>query len=127
MGRAIQSKAWRHLCGPRRDLQRDIGKIAVKVKPGRKEATNKTPHAECRGVRALPYGPSSLEQVERRRVLQGDRILSARSEEHTSELQSRGHLVCRLLLEKKKKKKKKKYKKKIENTVTVQHKKRQVI
>src|SRR5439155_2842078 len=28
---------------------------------------------------------------------------SDRSEEHTSELQSRGHLVCRLLLEKKKK------------------------
>src|SRR5439155_10948888 len=27
----------------------------------------------------------------------------SRSEEHTSELQSRGHLVCRLLLEKKKK------------------------
>src|SRR5439155_5015007 len=39
-----------------------------------------------------------------------DRIVShrersLRSEEHTSELQSRGHLVCRLLLEKKKKKK----------------------
>src|SRR5690554_7244604 len=30
-----------------------------------------------------------------------------RSEEHTSELQSRPHLVCRLLLEKKKKKNKK--------------------
>src|SRR5690625_7127202 len=30
-----------------------------------------------------------------------DRIYD-RSEEHTSELQSRGHLVCRLLLEKKK-------------------------
>src|SRR5690625_6163369 len=28
--------------------------------------------------------------------------LPVRSEEHTSELQSRGHLVCRLLLEKKK-------------------------
>src|SRR5437870_9303010 len=28
--------------------------------------------------------------------------VAARSEEHTSELQSRGHLVCRLLLEKKK-------------------------
>src|SRR5439155_6481574 len=28
-------------------------------------------------------------------------IWGARSEEHTSELQSRGHLVCRLLLEKK--------------------------
>src|SRR5690554_7264375 len=32
-------------------------------------------------------------------------ILKLRSEEHTSELQSRPHLVCRLLLEKKKKKK----------------------
>src|SRR5687768_18253217 len=35
---------------------------------------------------------------------------AGRSEEHTSELQSRLHLVCRLLLEKKKKKKKKKNK-----------------
>src|SRR2546422_7577570 len=32
---------------------------------------------------------------------------AARSEEHTSELQSRLHLVCRLLLEKKKKKQRK--------------------
>src|SRR5690625_479537 len=30
-----------------------------------------------------------------------DKFLVTRSEEHTSELQSRGHLVCRLLLEKK--------------------------
>src|SRR5690625_5669739 len=29
-------------------------------------------------------------------------LMTIRSEEHTSELQSRGHLVCRLLLEKKK-------------------------
>src|SRR5690625_6841963 len=28
-------------------------------------------------------------------------VFESRSEEHTSELQSRGHLVCRLLLEKK--------------------------
>src|SRR3989442_9116693 len=34
----------------------------------------------------------------------GHRRLHHRSEEHTSELQSRPHLVCRLLLEKKKKK-----------------------
>src|SRR5690625_6224381 len=34
-----------------------------------------------------------------RAAMQVDTI--ARSEEHTSELQSRGHLVCRLLLEKK--------------------------
>src|SRR5690625_6381401 len=33
----------------------------------------------------------------------GSPVCSPRSEEHTSELQSRGHLVCRLLLEKKKK------------------------
>src|SRR5690625_6657742 len=33
----------------------------------------------------------------------GIRLLFLRSEEHTSELQSRGHLVCRLLLEKTKK------------------------
>src|SRR5207253_7706462 len=32
-----------------------------------------------------------------------NRIREFRSEEHTSELQSRGHLVCRLLLEKKNK------------------------
>src|SRR5690625_6352440 len=30
-----------------------------------------------------------------------EEVFSPRSEEHTSELQSRGHLVCRLLLEKK--------------------------
>src|SRR5206468_11651489 len=34
-------------------------------------------------------------------------LCKTRSEEHTSELQSRSDLVCRLLLEKKKKKKKK--------------------
>src|SRR5438270_7012753 len=39
-------------------------------------------------------------------------IVSPRSEEHTSELQSQSNLVCRLLLEKKKKKKKTKKKKK---------------
>src|SRR5438445_8276050 len=38
---------------------------------------------------------------------------ASRSEEHTSELQSRQYLVCRLLLEKKKKKKKNKKKNKI--------------
>src|SRR5690625_6354146 len=36
--------------------------------------------------------------------IHGNASGGGRSEEHTSELQSRGHLVCRLLLEKKKKK-----------------------
>src|SRR3989442_10770347 len=37
------------------------------------------------------------------RIVRDARLGPARSEEHTSELQSRPHLVCRLLLEKKKK------------------------
>src|SRR5438445_2087744 len=40
------------------------------------------------------------------RVVPGTVQKEIRSEEHTSELQSRQYLVCRLLLEKKKKKKK---------------------
>src|SRR3989449_7343576 len=42
-----------------------------------------------------------------------------RSEEHTSELQSRLHLVCRLLLEKKKKKKEKTEDKKMKTTKNI--------
>src|SRR5436305_2249314 len=38
------------------------------------------------------------------RVASSNAWILIRSEEHTSELQSRPHLVCRLLLEKKKKK-----------------------
>src|SRR5690349_22745306 len=52
----------------------------------------------------LRRGPERIGQVEHRgRLRLGDG--GARSEEHTSELQSRRDLVCRLLLEKKKKKK----------------------
>src|SRR5690625_7050882 len=60
-----------------------------------------------------PYASSTAElvtelieyqpKVEKLSTLEATALL--RSEEHTSELQSRGHLVCRLLLEKKKKKK----------------------
>src|SRR5690554_6968276 len=42
-----------------------------------------------------PYGVSGSR-------LTGHALIEGRSEEHTSELQSRPHLVCRLLLEKKK-------------------------
>src|SRR2546422_5013209 len=47
---------------------------------------------------------SSVRKVERNSFR--SRQFANRSEEHTSELQSRLHLVCRLLLEKKKRKKK---------------------
>src|SRR5690625_6923853 len=49
------------------------------------------------GHRVEAYGPLSLDPAAA--VLH---YAQERSEEHTSELQSRGHLVCRLLLEKKK-------------------------
>src|SRR2546422_4634951 len=51
------------------------------------------PQVQGRRLRHPPSAPGA-EAAPRRR----------RSEEHTSELQSRLHLVCRLLLEKKKKK-----------------------
>src|SRR2546430_11229735 len=49
-----------------------------------------------RAVRPITSMPSRFQ------VLQRQRRLSIRSEEHTSELQSQSNLVCRLLLEKKK-------------------------
>src|SRR5947209_15802051 len=65
---------------------------------------------------ALPICPGGATDIVARIVAQrlGESlgqsfvVENRRSEEHTSELQSRQYLVCRLLLEKKKKKKKKK-------------------
>src|SRR5687768_18053766 len=55
------------------------------------------------GGSGAPAGPPRLGRRHHRHARRPSR---GRSEEHTSELQSRLHLVCRLLLEKKKKKKK---------------------
>src|SRR3989442_5988644 len=46
-------------------------------------------------------GPAQIQRLDDFPRLQAE-VLANRSEEHTSELQSRPHLVCRLLLEKKK-------------------------
>src|SRR3712207_9023770 len=46
---------------------------------------------------------SDLVRIHDGRLTLSHPLLAARSEEHTSELQSRQYLVCRLLLEKKKK------------------------
>src|SRR2546422_6524294 len=60
----------------------------------------------------FPYTTLFRSEVKARRLPSGDQTgsqsstglkVKRRSEEHTSELQSRLHLVCRLLLEKKKK------------------------
>src|SRR3712207_7640843 len=50
-----------------------------------------------------PLARLSLDLLGATRQESHDEALSERSEEHTSELQSRQYLVCRLLLEKKKK------------------------
>src|SRR3712207_7289417 len=60
----------------------------------------------CEAARAAPAqrrGPRLRQDPARRAVDGHGDLLPVRSEEHTSELQSRQYLVCRLLLEKKKK------------------------
>src|SRR3712207_7978464 len=60
------------------------------------------------GLRPQLHGARGLADPEQRAVLAhlpelpAHRLAEVRSEEHTSELQSRQYLVCRLLLEKKK-------------------------
>src|SRR2546421_7800464 len=57
-----------------------------------------------RSIRTGPAGTTTRVHLQLRAPLAADRLPAAsRSEEHTSELQSRSDLVCRLLLEKKKK------------------------
>src|SRR5690606_42053478 len=76
----------------------------------------RTPSAEAQAVLPRVFGVSSLSPVDVVVPAELDAIVSAgeaafrervqgktRSEEHTSELQSREKLVCRLLLEKKNK------------------------
>src|SRR5690554_7062948 len=56
------------------------------------------------GVFFFAVKSDQFEDLERQgmNILLDDQLQPPRSEEHTSELQSRPHLVCRLLLEKKK-------------------------
>src|SRR5690606_41052345 len=69
-------------------------------------AAHQLPHH--RGNPRLEPGPAARgtdrRHGRRRRIDHGLPLGTARSEEHTSELQSRENLVCRLLLEKKKNK-----------------------
>src|SRR3989442_10827435 len=62
--------------------------------------------ARASSVLPTPVGPRNTKEPTGRlaslRPARERRMARARSEEHTSELQSRPHLVCRLLLEKKK-------------------------
>src|SRR2546422_4462042 len=68
--------------------------------PARLGAARRAGGGERGGARRSHDGPGARAAHGRARVAR----TSGRSEEHTSELQSRLHLVCRLLLEKKKNK-----------------------
>src|SRR5687768_17856310 len=62
--------------------------------------------AECAALSPDNHAAAEAAVKQARTDLDFIRLDEKRSEEHTSELQSRLHLVCRLLLEKKKKNKK---------------------
>src|SRR5436309_10916680 len=64
--------------------------------------TSLAPTRRARPPCAAECAPSAPRCRARTASARGGRCRSARSEEHTSELQSRENLVCRLLLEKKK-------------------------
>src|SRR5256884_4385750 len=75
---------------------------------GRNAGISSSAHHRNQGYPSLPNQDFYIGRCRRacravrRRISNGDVCLGNRSEEHTSELQSRLHLVCRLLLEKKK-------------------------
>src|SRR5437870_9039464 len=81
----------------RRPIEQQLEQVGIPGRPG----------LARRGMRPVARPQHALRCVLHQGLRQAPDIL--RSEEHTSELQSRGHLVCRLLLEKKKKKTKNQY------------------
>src|SRR5690554_7435397 len=81
-------------CGPSitTPMSRNACKVARLSSPSKNPSTWVVPSA---------IEPNMIERCEMD-LSPGTRKVPLRSEEHTSELQSRPHLVCRLLLEKKK-------------------------
>src|SRR5687768_17866441 len=88
---------------PYTTLFRSVGSMYQREPPALASMeTFGTPRPVCARPTVLPprFNPDRMPPTMRM-----GSTLVLRSEEHTSELQSRLHLVCRLLLEKKKKKK----------------------
>src|SRR5690606_42149824 len=77
----------------------ELGTVAEE--PARGDAVDQ-PHQPPARIAHLQHLSAPLPQLLDHRPHQGVRDVDGRSEEHTSELQSRENLVCRLLLEKKK-------------------------
>src|SRR5690625_5606958 len=83
---------WIKLRSERKKPSLSASKIATKDTSGMSKPSRK---------RLIPTSTSKV-PILRSRIISTRSTVSIRSEEHTSELQSRGHLVYRLLLEKKK-------------------------
>src|SRR2546421_4409062 len=84
-----------------RSLHRDVRLLHRRAdRPGRQPGGRKRAPLEAAAVRSRSGGQTPIGRPAD--PIENDR--QQRSEEHTSELQSRSDLVCRLLLEKKKKK-----------------------
>src|SRR2546429_1090929 len=93
------------------DNPRPVHKLCHQTQHPKQDHHLESPRARPESLPALSFDSSQQvvqkqeEKQQRRYVVPRPRMLlhGGRSEEHTSELQSRLHLVCRLLLEKKKK------------------------
>src|SRR5215510_7399889 len=90
---------------------RSVGNFAVKpvrveerrvLRSTLKSVNGGPPCSASSSTRPCTSGMLSLRMCATVGAMSALAVGSVRSEEHTSELQSRGHLVCRLLLEKKK-------------------------
>src|SRR3712207_7516530 len=79
---------------PTSPLRIPVWTIATPSSPPRRARPARNPGADRKLQRTISFGLTRSQQKHRSET---------RSEEHTSELQSRQYLVCRLLLEKKKK------------------------
>src|SRR6266581_622963 len=87
-------------------MRRCGGPNSSPSRPIRRAASSRSTPCSARSGVGKATRPGSCSSNKRSRCAARSRARSSRSEEHTSELQSPVHLVCRLLLEKKKKKKK---------------------
>src|SRR2546427_7616776 len=94
----LQAKVifWRG-CAPARPLNQAAEPSAPAAAPARIRVRRESEGSDASGASSAPKAPQSAPWAQRLSW-----VLSIRSEEHTSELQSQSNLVCRLLLEKKK-------------------------
>src|SRR5258708_27681443 len=79
---------------------RDLFPVASRLSQGFPQRLQGAVQDAFDGVHRLADDPADVRWVQIFLITKGEN--EARSEEHTSELQSPDHLVCRLLLEKKK-------------------------